>query len=115
MASLPEMLLRRVARGDEESLSALMTPRPALAGLPDQPLDRRTRTLVRLAALLAVGASTTTLRWAVEDAAANGAAPGTLAGVLLASAAAAGTVRMVESAPRLALALGFDVELGDWG
>jgi alkylhydroperoxidase/carboxymuconolactone decarboxylase family protein YurZ len=113
MACQPELLLRRLAAGDESSLAAVMTPRPG-DGLPEPALDRRTRKLVQLAALLAVGASTTTLQHAVEEASTNGAAVGNLAGVLLASAAAAGTARMVEGAPRLALALGFDVELAGW-
>jgi 4-carboxymuconolactone decarboxylase len=114
MARQPELLLRRLAAGDESSLAAVMVPQSGVEGAPEQALDRRTRALVQLAALLAIGASTATLQRAVEDASTNGAAVGTLAGVLLASAHAAGTARTVEGAPRLALALGFDVELAGW-
>lgn len=71
-------------------------------------LDRRTRVLVRLAALIAVGACTESLRWAVELASTTGADDDALAAVLIAIASAAGTAQLVESAPRLALALGFD-------
>ncbi len=71
-------------------------------------LDRRTRLLVRLAALIAVGACTESLRWAVELAATNGADDDALAAVLLATGSAAGSAQLVESAPRLALALGFE-------
>jgi len=70
--------------------------------------------LVRLAALLVLGAPTAAVQWAVELASATGAGVDTLTGVLLASAPAAGTAQVVESAPRLALALGFDVELDGW-
>lgn len=71
-------------------------------------LDRRTRVLVRLAALIAVGACTESLRWAVELASTSGADDDALAAVLIATGSAAGSARLVESAPRLALALGFD-------
>jgi hypothetical protein len=70
--------------------------------------------LVRLAALLAVGAPTTSVNWAAELAFAAGASVEVLIGVLLASAPAAGTVRVVQGAPRLAVALGFDLELEGW-
>jgi alkylhydroperoxidase/carboxymuconolactone decarboxylase family protein YurZ len=71
-------------------------------------LDRRTRVLVRLAALIAVGACTESLRWAVELASTTGADDDALAAVLVATGSAAGAAQLVESAPRLALALGFD-------
>ena len=113
MPDEPEQLLRALAAGEEESLRTVMAPRPEL-GLCDplgQALDRRTKMLVRLAALLAVGASTTSLRWAVEMASTNGAEDASLAGVLLAAAPAAGTATVADAAPQLALALGYDLEL----
>ena len=63
-------------------------------------LDRRTRVLVRLAALIAVGASTESLRWAVELAACNGVDDEAVLDALLAAAAAAGTAQVAASAPR---------------
>lgn len=117
MQAEPERVLRRLAAGDERLLGTVMAPTPEHRGsgpLAADVLDRRTRTLVRLAALLALGASTTSLRWAAELASSNGAGIDALAAVLLASAPAAGTARVVESAPRLALALGFDLELEGW-
>ena len=77
-------------------------------------LSPQIRVLVRLAALLALGASTTTLRWAVELAAGAGADDDALVGVLVTAAPAVGAARVVASAPRLALALGFDIELDGW-
>jgi alkylhydroperoxidase/carboxymuconolactone decarboxylase family protein YurZ len=88
-----------------------MSPTPEFDGdyaLTGPALDRRTRVLVRLAALIAVGASTETLRWAVELASTSGADDDALAAVLLATGSAAGSAQLVETAPRLALALGLE-------
>lgn len=90
-----------------------------MAPIPERPvadpsagaLDRRTKALIRLAALLVLGAPTASVQWAVELASAEGAGVETLTGVLLAAAPAAGAAQVAESAPRLALALGFDLEL----
>ncbi len=104
-------LLRRLAAHDERSLQTAMAPTPEFErdyALTGPALDRRTRVLVRLAALIAVGASTESLRWAVELAATSGADDDALAAVLLATGSAAGAARLVEAAPRLALALGFE-------
>ena len=87
------------------------TPGRAPGGPPAGALDRRTRSLIRLAALLVLGAPTASVQWAVELASATGADVETLTGVLLAAAPAAGAAQVSESAPRLALALGFDVGL----
>jgi alkylhydroperoxidase/carboxymuconolactone decarboxylase family protein YurZ len=108
-----EQLLRRLAAGDERALGTVMSPTPGEASGEAAPaaLDRRTRALIRLAALLVLGASTASVQWAVELASATGADVETLTGVLLAAAPAAGTAQVTESAPRLALALGFDLGL----
>ena len=109
-------LLLRLAAHDESSLRSVLHPAPEHAGdeALARPLDRRTRVLVRLAALLAVGASTTSLRWATELVTATGLDDDAVLGVLIAAAGAVGSARIVASAPRLALALGFDVELERW-
>jgi len=73
-------------------------------------LDRQTRALVQLAALVAVDASTPALRCTAERAAATGVRDEALVHVLLAAARAAGAAQMVRSAPRLALALDVDIE-----
>ncbi len=105
-------LLRRLAAGDERSLRSAMAPTPEFDRdymLTEPALDRRTRLLVRLAALIAVGACTESLRWAVELASANGADDDALAAVLVATGSAAGSAQLVAAAPKLALALGFEV------
>lgn len=71
-------------------------------------LDRRTRVLVLLAALLAADAATTSVRWAVERAAATGIDDETLVSVLVTAGSAAGAAQTVTGASRLALALDVD-------
>jgi alkylhydroperoxidase/carboxymuconolactone decarboxylase family protein YurZ len=106
-------LLRRLATGDEAALEAAVSSQPGRQGA-GRKLDRSTRVLVELAALLATDAPTTSVRWAAERAAAAGADDAALVGVLLAAGAAAGEAQMVTSAPRLALALDVDVEVFGW-
>jgi alkylhydroperoxidase/carboxymuconolactone decarboxylase family protein YurZ len=106
-------LLRRLAAGDEASLEAAFSSQAGREGA-GRNLDRTTRMLVELAALLATDAPTTSVRWAAERAAAAGADDDALVGVLLAAAATAGGAQMVTSAPRLALALDVDLEVDGW-
>jgi alkylhydroperoxidase/carboxymuconolactone decarboxylase family protein YurZ len=118
-----EELLRRVVAGDEQSLRAILTPTPELGDGEGRSeltaaaiaaLGRHTRNLVRLAALLVLGACTDSVRWAVDLACANGASEEALAAVLVSTAADAGEVRLVWSAARLATALGIDVDVEGW-
>jgi 4-carboxymuconolactone decarboxylase len=73
-------------------------------------LDAKTNALVRLAALLSIGAPTSSCRAAVELARAGGATDAEIVGVLVAVAPAVGGARVVGAAPRLALAIDYDVE-----
>lgn len=70
--------------------------------------------LVELAALIAVGAPTASLHWAVERACSTGATTESVIAVLIAVAGPAGAAQVVSSAPRLALALGLELELEGW-
>ena len=101
-----EHLLRRIAAHDDSCL------REVLASERNEPpaLDRETRALVQLSALLATDAATPSLRWAVDVASAAGADDAALVGVLLTTAAATGETQIVTGASRLALALGVEVE-----
>jgi alkylhydroperoxidase/carboxymuconolactone decarboxylase family protein YurZ len=104
-----EELLRRLALSDEKAVCAAVGARP-LAPATTWALDAKTAALVRLAALLALGAPTASCRATVELARAGGASDQEIVGVLLAVAPAVGAARVVGAAPRLALAIDYDVE-----
>jgi alkylhydroperoxidase/carboxymuconolactone decarboxylase family protein YurZ len=97
MISEPRELLRRLAAHDERSLRSAMAPTPEFEldyALTLPALDRRTRVLVRLAALIVVGACTESLRWAVELASTSGADDDALAAVLIATGSVAGSAQL---------------------
>ena len=75
-----------------------------------EPLVPKVELLVRLGALLALGAATSTLRSTVDRAVEAGATEAEIVGVLVAVAPAVGLARVVSSAPRLAVAIGYDIE-----
>lgn len=106
-------LLRRLARNDEQALRAVLTPVPEFAGgdAETRPCpERPTRGLVRLAALLTLGACAESLRWAVELASATGVDDEAVTSVLIATGPAAGSAQLVASASQLALALELEPE-----
>ena len=99
-----ERLLCRLTLHDERSV------RDALADAELSGLDVKVEALVGLGALLSVDAATVSVRLAVDRAYRAGATEDEIVGVLLAVAPAVGNARTVAVAPRLALALGYDVE-----
>jgi 4-carboxymuconolactone decarboxylase len=102
-------LLRRLALNDENVVrSAVGADPPSLSDGPD--LDGKTNALVGLAALLSIGGATSSCRAAVERARASGATDAEIVGVLVAVAPVVGGARVVGAAPRLALAIDYDVE-----
>jgi 4-carboxymuconolactone decarboxylase len=113
-----EQLLRHLAAGDETALqSVLDVSRRQLRNPPrsrERALPAETVALVHLAALLAAGGSTTSLRWAVELAFQSGAGADEIVDVLVTVAAIVGSARVVAAAPRLALAIGYDIEIEGW-
>lgn len=104
-------LLRSLSDADERSLEALVGPLLGSASPYGVGLDRSTRVLVELAALLAADAPIASVRWAVERAGATGVDDEELVGVLLAAGPATGGAQTVTSAPRLALALDLDPDV----
>jgi 4-carboxymuconolactone decarboxylase len=103
-----ERLLRLLALNDEESVGMVLAGGPGPVG--GTVLRPKVDLLVRLGALLALGASTSSLRLAVERALGAGASEAEIVGVLVAVAPAVGLARVVSAAPRLALAIGYDIE-----
>jgi alkylhydroperoxidase/carboxymuconolactone decarboxylase family protein YurZ len=103
-----ERLLRRLALNDEESVEMVLGQGDASGA--GSALVPKVELLVRLGALLALGASTTSLRATVERARQAGATEAEIVGVLVSVAPAVGLARVVSTAPRLATAIGYDLE-----
>jgi alkylhydroperoxidase/carboxymuconolactone decarboxylase family protein YurZ len=99
-----ERLLCRLSLHDERSVHA------ALADPEASGLEPKVQALVGLGALLSVDAATVSVRLMVELANRAQATEDEIVGVLLAIAPAIGHARTVAVAPRLALALGYDVD-----
>lgn len=115
MAGHEEELLRRLTAADEVSIRNVLALGPARAPTNfEAALTPRTRTLVRLAALLALDACTHSLRWATELAACAGACDAEIVGVLVAVGAEIGAAQLVLSAPRLALAIDYEIDVEGW-
>jgi alkylhydroperoxidase/carboxymuconolactone decarboxylase family protein YurZ len=101
--------LRRLALNDETVTESLLGVRARLDHACGLPIKRAA--LVRLGALAALDAATATWMWAAELALAAGATEEEIVGTLIDAAPAVGLARVVVAAPRLALALGYDVGL----
>jgi 4-carboxymuconolactone decarboxylase len=108
-----EALLRRLALNDEQALRTVLTRRAAADRLTE--LGYKVEILVRLAALLAIGAATPSLRETVEQAVDAGASDREIVGVLISVGPTIGLASLVASAPRLAAALKYDLEDGYGG
>ncbi len=105
-----EELLRRLALNDEGSVGIVLAS--GSGPTVDAALVPKVDLLVRLGALVAVGAATASLRRTVELARDAGASEAEIVGVLVAVAPTVGLARVVSTAPKLASAIGYDT-LGD--
>ena len=99
--------LRRLAVHDEALVGLLLGDEN---GQVTSALDERTAALVRLAATIAVDAAPSSYQHAVAHALAAGATCEELVATLEALTPVTGAAQVVSSAPKLALALGYDVE-----
>jgi 4-carboxymuconolactone decarboxylase len=104
-----EELLRRLALNDQNVVRSAVGADWFSRG-DGRELDAKTSALVRLAALLSLGAATSSCRAIVDAARGAGATDTEIVGVLVAVAPAVGSARLVGAAPRLALAIDYDVE-----
>jgi alkylhydroperoxidase/carboxymuconolactone decarboxylase family protein YurZ len=102
-----EETLRKLSIRDDAYVDALLAHDDA--NLAASRLDSKTHALVRLAALAAIDAAPPSYMEVIELARAHGASDDELAGVLVAVMPAVGAARVVSAAPKLALALGYDV------
>ena len=100
-------VLRHLAVNDRRMVASLQAP-----GAADRrpTLDAREVALARVASLVAADASVETFRWTVGDALEAGMSPDEVVGVLLAVAPLVGFARVATTAPKLALALDYDVD-----
>jgi len=103
-----ERVLRRLALNDEKVVGSVLSRTAGGSAAPA--LDRKAEALVQVGALLSVGASTASLRWTVEHAQSTGATDEEILGVLVTIGPAVGLARVVAAAPRLALAMGYEID-----
>ena len=106
--------LRRLAMSDRRSIDEVLGCRdgPVEAGLASVDLDARTVALVHVAALVAVDGPNAAFDDAVAVAIAAGATPDDLVDTMIAVGPTIGSARLVSAAPKLAIALGYDVGAG---
>ena len=107
MASVEEAF-RRLIIGDPDFVATVVDRDTRAKRVPR--LDARTESLMRVAALVAVDAPSTSYRSAVSAALIAGARFEDLFAVLVAIADDVGSARVISAAPRIALAAGYDVE-----
>jgi len=104
----PEQLLRKLTIRDDALLRRVLAEegcgRPA-----ESSLDGKTHALVCVSALIAMDAAAPSYLCAVESARAAGASDDEIVGCLLAILPILGEPRVVSAAPKLDLALGYDV------
>lgn len=103
---------RRLTIGDETLLAALFADAGLDADGFARAIDQRTACLVRVAAVIIADPALPAYQREVRDALDAGASPELITAVLLAVARVAGSATVMSAAPKLALALGYDVEAG---
>ena len=103
----PERVLRRLTIRDDSFI------RGVLAAAEDpgtaEPLDAKTCAIARIASLIALDATSATYLTPVDEAREAGATHAEIVGCLVGLMPVVGVPRVVSAAPKLALALGYDV------
>src|SRR5512132_519772 len=99
--------LRRLAVHDDALLDAIVVKDSSFA---TSVIDERTTALVRVAATIAVDAAPSSFQHAVALALAAGVTSDQIVACLEAVTPVTGAARVVQCAPKVALALGYDVE-----
>jgi 4-carboxymuconolactone decarboxylase len=98
-------------RAHEEKLRRLsMNDTERVLHLPLVALDTKTRAMLDLAVLIALDGPATAFEMTADVAIAAGATEDELVEILIAAAPLVGTAHVVAAAPKLALAIGYDVE-----
>jgi 4-carboxymuconolactone decarboxylase len=109
-----EEQLRRLALHDEAFIESVLAVNLD-TGPPDDDdealrLSPKTLALVRLAALLALGAAPVSYQWNVGAALDAGATPDEILGTMIAVAPISGIARVVQATPDVALPIGYDLD-----
>jgi 4-carboxymuconolactone decarboxylase len=106
-----EEQLRRLALHDETLIESVLAMRLRRAP-PDAAhrLSPKTHALVRLAALLALGAAPVSYQWSVEAALDADATTEEILGTMIAVAPISGIARVVQATSDVALQLGYDLD-----
>jgi 4-carboxymuconolactone decarboxylase len=107
MAELEERL-RRLGIQDEDVIESLFATR--LDNVDASGLDPKTHALIRLGALLALGAAPVSFHCSVEAAVAAGATEDEIVGTLIAVAPVIGVARVISATPEVALSRGYDID-----
>jgi alkylhydroperoxidase/carboxymuconolactone decarboxylase family protein YurZ len=102
-----EITLCKIAIADDRYVEEVLSN--DRANLTASTLDAKAHALVRLGALIAIDAETPAYMWTLEAARRAGASDDELVGCLLAAMPTLGVARIVSAAPKLGLAMGFDV------
>jgi 4-carboxymuconolactone decarboxylase len=98
-------------RAHEEKLRRLsLNDTERVLHLPLVALDAKTRAMLDLAVLIALDGPATAFEMTADVAIAAGATEDELVEILIAAAPLVGTAHVVAAAPKLALAIGYDVE-----
>jgi alkylhydroperoxidase/carboxymuconolactone decarboxylase family protein YurZ len=103
-----EETLRRLALHDEQHIESVFGI--SLSGDKAVKLEPKTQALVRLAALIALEASSVSYSWAIEAALATGATVDDILGTLIAVAPITGLARVVAATPEVACSIGYDID-----
>jgi 4-carboxymuconolactone decarboxylase len=103
-----ERWLRSLAVNDEATAASILD----VQADPDElsTMDSKTRALVRLGAVVALGASPVTYQWAAQVALAAGATDDEIVGTLIAVGPVSGVTRVVSAAPAVAIALDYNID-----
>ena len=107
------VLLRRLAVSDEAAIGSIFASE--ITDAENSELGERTRSLVRLAALVATESAAPSYQWAVSVALAAGASEDEVSGVLISVAPIVGVARVASAAPAIAAALGYAIDLSEKG
>ena len=103
-----EERLRRLALQDDRLMRKMLAIDPGHVGASG--LDPKACALIRLGALVTLGAPWVSFQWGVEWALAAGATADEIVGALMAVAPITGVANVVAAAPEFALALGYDLD-----